>query len=265
MAGIVMAVTIGKAALVDAACDDVAEAELDGPTMVTGTVIVYMAPVAADWTVKTIGRVSPMSAVDGSKVIWSDTVVEMAAKVALLDRMTSAELCKYGVKEMTVFRPAGIVIAVMLGAALDVAVALAELDPITVTRTSTVYSAPVLVDSTVKITGRVRPISTDGGSKVIWPATVAEMVAKVALLDRMVSEELRKYEVKEMTVFTLAGIVTAVILGAAVEVAVVLAEVDPMTVTRTVTIYVEPVAADSTVKMTGRVTPISTDGGSNVI
>lgn len=48
LAGTAMAVTAGRAALVDAAGDDVAEAELDGPTTVTRTVIVYVAPVAAD-------------------------------------------------------------------------------------------------------------------------------------------------------------------------------------------------------------------------
>lgn len=125
-------------------------------------------------------------------MIWPDTVAEMAAKVALLDRITSAELCKYDAKEMSVFWLAGIVIAVMLGAALEVAVALAELDPMTVTRTSIVYIAPVLADSTVKITGRVRPTSTDGGSKFTRPAIDGEMVAKVALLDRIVSVELCK-------------------------------------------------------------------------
>lgn len=44
--------------------------------------------------------------------------------------------------------------------------------------------------------------------------------------------------------FTFAGIVTAVILGAAVEVAVALADDGPTTVTRSVTVYVAPVAAD---------------------
>lgn len=135
LAGIVIAVTAGKFALVDAARDDVAEAELDGPTTVTRTVIVYVVPVAAGSTVNITGIVTPMSAVGGSRVTWPDTVVEMVAKVALAERIVSAGLFKYDVKDMTVFWFAGIVIAVILGAALEVAVALAELDPMTVTRT----------------------------------------------------------------------------------------------------------------------------------
>lgn len=80
-------------------------------------------------------------------------------------------------------------IAVILGAALaEVAVALTELDPITVTRTTTVYVEPLPADWTVNTTGRVNPIKAEGGSKVIWAP--ADMVAKVALLDRTTSEAL---------------------------------------------------------------------------
>lgn len=44
---------------------------------------------AADWTVNITGRVSPIRAVGGSRVIEPGTVVEMIAKVALLERMVS--------------------------------------------------------------------------------------------------------------------------------------------------------------------------------
>lgn len=126
--------------------------ELDWPTTVTSTVIVYSIPVLADSTVNTTGRVNPISPGGGSKVTWFGRVAEMVANVALLATIVSAAFCRYADKDNTVFVLAGIVIAVTAGEAALVGtarddVAEAELDgPTTVTRTVTVYVMPVAAD-----------------------------------------------------------------------------------------------------------------------
>lgn len=91
-------------------------------------------------------------------------------------------------------------------------------------------------DSMVKTTGMVSPMRAVGGSRVTELA-VAEITAKVALLEMMVSEGLFKYDVKLITVLTPAGIVMAVSRGTieAVEVGADVLE-PPITVTRTVTV-----------------------------
>lgn len=206
----------------------------------TSTVIVYIAPVLADSTVNTTGRVCPISTDGGSKMTSSVRMSLMTAKVALLPTSESAGLRRYWVKDSSVLALAGIVMAVTAGgkAALVAAardVAEAELDgPTTVTRTSTVYTVPVGGDDTVKITGSVTPMRAAGGSKMTSPRTVVEMVAKTASAERMTSSPLRRYAVKDMTVFWFAGIMMAVTAGTALEVAVARAELGPMTVTRTV-------------------------------
>lgn len=200
----------------------------------------------ADCTVKMTGIVKPMSAAGGSKATWPGIAErsESSVQVALLLRMLSVGLRRKGRSEMTVFELAGIVIAVILGGIpVDVAVALAELGPITVTRTSTVYMTPLPADCTVNITGRVKPISTAGGSKVTWSRP--EIVTQVALLDRISSAALLRYAAKDRTVFWPAGIVIAVILGATLdEVGEAIAEVGPITVTSSATVYVVPLLAD---------------------
>lgn len=86
---------------------------------------------------KITGIVSPIRLTGGSKATWFNPVVKILVQVALLDKIESVGFRRYEVKEMTVSCPAGMVMAVMLGAIVDVAVALAELEPTTVTRTST--------------------------------------------------------------------------------------------------------------------------------
>lgn len=148
---------------------------------------------AADLTVNTTGSVTPISAVGGSKVIESAAVADMTAQVALLETMVSDGLFRKAPMLMTVFTPAGTVTAVAR-AGEDVEVAEAVADeveaPTTVTRTVTVYVAPVVADSTVNTTGMVKPIKAAEGSKVIEPAAVAEITAKVALLDTITSDGL---------------------------------------------------------------------------
>lgn len=65
-------------------------------------------------------------------------------------------------------------------------------------------------DRTVNITGIVKPIRAAGGSKVMEPATVVEIVAKVALLDTMVSDWLLRRFSMLITVLTPAGTTTLV-------------------------------------------------------
>lgn len=181
--------------------------ELDGPTTVTRTSTVYLAPLLADWMTKTTGKVSPISTDGGSRVIWPGTVEDSIIHVALAETIVSAGLFRYAVKENTVFWLAGIVMAVTIGIAAlvdaaSVDVAEAELDgATTVTRTSTTYVVPVLGDWTVNSTGTVSPMSKDGGSKTTWLVPVAEIVIQVALLDRTTSEELLRSDVKDMAVF----------------------------------------------------------------
>lgn len=93
-----------------------------------------------------------------------------------------------------------------------------------------------MADWTVKTTGMVSPTRAAGGSRVIEPA-VAEIAAKVALLEMIVSEGLFRYGDKLTTVLTPAGIVITVWRGTieAVEVSADVLE-PPMMVTRTVTV-----------------------------
>lgn len=182
-AGIVIAVTAG-AALVEVAA---ALTEV-GEITVTRIVTVYVAPVLGDSTVKTTGRVNPMRAEGGFRIISSP--VEIVTQVALLDKTSSAALFRYAVKDKKVFWFAGIVMAVVLGAVRDeVAVALAdelgpttvagiavrdevavapadELGPTTVTGTEIVYMLPVAADRTVNSIVLVVPIKADGGLSV---------------------------------------------------------------------------------------------------
>lgn len=174
----------------------------------TSTVIVYIAPVLADSTVNTTGRVCPISTDGGSKMTSSVRMSLMTAKVALLPTSESAGLRRYWVKDSSVLALAGIVMAVTAGgkAALVAAarddVAEAELDgPTTVTRTSTMYTVPVGGDDTVKITGSVTPMRAAGGSRMTSPRTVVEIVAKTASAERITSSPLRRYAVKDMAVF----------------------------------------------------------------
>lgn len=104
-----------------------------------------MAPVAADWTTKVTGMVSPIRAVGGSSVTKAPPAA-IAAKVALLERMVSEGLFRYDARLIMVLTPAGTVTAVTrgvietaeVGPAVEVAGAVEEEPPITVTRTSTV-------------------------------------------------------------------------------------------------------------------------------
>lgn len=130
-----MAVTAGAALVeVDAALTDV------GEIIVTRMATVYVAPVLADSTVNTTGRVNPINAEGGFRITSSP--VEIVTQVALLDKTSSAALFRYALKEKIVFWFAGIVMAVLLGAVRDeVAVGPAdELGPTTVTGTEIIYS-----------------------------------------------------------------------------------------------------------------------------
>lgn len=96
--------------------------------------------------------------------------------------------------------------------------------------------APVVADWTVNMTGMVSPMRAVGGFRAT-EAPTAKIVAKVALLERMVSVGLFRNDARLTTVLTPAGMVMAVERGTieAVEVGVDVLE-PPMTVTKTSTV-----------------------------